>query len=76
MKRGFEVKTALEPFEKLKAAYLHEFMGLDMHTLTVVFGVNQGRIAEAILDIRRAIGAEIEKRDSADQQANRPETGV
>ena len=68
MRRGFEVKTTLEPEEKLKAAYLHEFMGLDMHTLTVVFGVNPGRIAEAISDVRRAIG--MEKENDGTGQAN------
>jgi hypothetical protein len=56
MKRGFEPKASLSPEEKLKAAYLHEVVGLDYHTLTIIFGVNPGRIADAIKDVRLAVG--------------------
>jgi hypothetical protein len=56
MKRGFEPKTALTPQEILQAAYLHEFMGVDVQTLTVIYRVNPGRIAEAIRLIRSAVG--------------------
>jgi hypothetical protein len=56
MKRGFEPKASLSPEDKLKAAYLHEIVGLDYQTLTIIFGVNPGRIADAIKGIREAIG--------------------
>lgn len=56
MKRGFEPKASLSPEEKLKAAYLHEIAGLDYQTLTIIFGVNPGRIADAISAVREAIG--------------------
>lgn len=56
MKRGFEPKASLSPEEKLKAAYLHEIVGLDYQTLTIIFGVNPARIADAIKDVRLAVG--------------------
>jgi hypothetical protein len=56
MKRGHEAKTCLDPREKIKAAYLHEVMGVDQHIIAVFFGVNPGRIAEAIIDVRKATG--------------------
>lgn len=56
MKRGFEPKASLSPEEKLKAAYLHDIVGLDYQTLTIVFGVNPARIAEAINAIHVATG--------------------
>lgn len=56
MKRGFEPKASLSPEEKLKAAYLHEITGLDYQTLTIIFGVNPGRIADAITAVREAVG--------------------
>lgn len=56
MKRGFEPKASLSPEEKLKAAYLYEIAGLDYQTLTIIFGVNPGRIADAIKAVREAIG--------------------
>lgn len=56
MKRGHEPKTALTPDEKIKAAYLHEVMGVDQHILAAAYGVNPGRVNEALRDIRSAIG--------------------
>jgi DNA-directed RNA polymerase specialized sigma24 family protein len=48
-------KTALTPTEQLKAAYLHLVEGHPQHTLAQVFGVNQGRVNEAVLKVRRAL---------------------
>lgn len=56
MKRGFEPKAALTPEEKIKAAAAHDLLGVDQHVLAFIFGVNQGRIAEAITEIRKAAG--------------------
>jgi hypothetical protein len=61
MKRGFEAKTSLTPEEKIKAAYLHEIMGVDQHILAAAYGVNPGRVAEAIKTVRSAIGMNIEE---------------
>lgn len=40
-------KTSLTPEEAIKVAYLKHIMGIEQHVLSVVFSVNQGRIAEA-----------------------------
>jgi len=49
-------KTALTPLEKLKAAYFYEVRGVAQHVLADMFEVNAGRIAEAITDVRKAVG--------------------
>jgi hypothetical protein len=56
MKRGFEPKSALTPAEKIKVAAAHDVFGIDQHALAFIFGVNQGRIAEAINEIHKAAG--------------------
>lgn len=56
MKRGFETKGALTPEEKLKAAAAHDLLGVAQHHLAFIFGVNQGRINEAIKEVREATG--------------------
>lgn len=56
MKRGFEPKPTLTPEEKIKAAAAHDLLGVDQHVLAFIFGVNQGRVAEAITEIRKAAG--------------------
>lgn len=55
-RRGFETKTELTPREKLKVAYFYEIRGVTMHVLADMFEVNSGRVAEAITEIRKAIG--------------------
>ena len=55
MKRGYEPKTALTPSEKLRVVAGYDLMGIDQHKLAFLFGVNQGRIAEAISDVRNAL---------------------
>jgi len=56
-RRGFTPKTDLTPEEKILAAYLYECRGVAQQVLADVFGVNQGRINEALTAIRRAAGA-------------------
>jgi hypothetical protein len=68
MKKGFKAKTKLEPIEKLKVAYLHEVTGIDTHQLCVVFGVNPGRISEAITDVRLAVGLKIDEEENDEEQ--------
>ena len=56
MKRGFQPKQNLTPEEKIKAAAAHELLGIDQHHLAFIFGVNQGRVAEAVIALRKAAG--------------------
>lgn len=58
MKRGHKAKTNLTPEEKLKAAYLYEVRGVEQHLLADIFGVNAGRIADAVKSVRKAVGME------------------
>jgi hypothetical protein len=56
MKRGHEPKTTLDPLEKLKAAYAYEILGVEQHVIAALYGINSGRIAEAIAEVRKAVG--------------------
>ncbi|RPH76005.1 hypothetical protein EHM76_00190 [bacterium] len=58
MARSFEPKGDLTPEEKIKVAYFHLLRGIAQHTLADMFDVNQGRVAEAVADIRKAVGLE------------------
>ncbi len=49
------MKTALTPEEKLRAAHAHIINGVDQHVIASLFGVNMGRVNEAIMVIRAAI---------------------
>jgi DNA-directed RNA polymerase specialized sigma24 family protein len=51
-----EPKTALTPVEKIKAAYLHLVRGVTQQDIAVAFEVNSGRVNEAIMDVRAAVG--------------------
>jgi hypothetical protein len=51
-----QAKANLEPLEKLKAAYMHDVLGVDQHIIAAFFGINSGRVNEAIRDVRQAIG--------------------
>ena len=57
MKRGHEKKTELTPDEKLRVVMGHEIYGIEQHALAALFAVNPGRIAEAVTNVRVAIGA-------------------
>jgi hypothetical protein len=48
-------KTFLTPDEKLRAAYAHIINGVDQHHIAALFGINPGRVNEAIQDVRKAI---------------------
>jgi len=53
--RGHEPKAALTPEEKLTAAYFHLMRGWAQHDIADLFGVNAGRVNEAITEVRAAI---------------------
>lgn len=50
-------KTALSFEEKIKAAYLYFYRGIDQHTIAeIVFdGINQGRVNEACTAVELAL---------------------
>jgi hypothetical protein len=47
-------KTALSPREVVQVAHAHLVCGIDQHALAAMFGVNAGRIAEAVSVMRNA----------------------
>ena len=50
MRRGFDPDAApkdLTPDQKMTAAWAYHVKGVDQHTLAAIYGVNQGRVAEA-----------------------------
>jgi transposase-like protein len=49
-------KTNLTPEEKLRVAHAYLINGVEQHHIASLFGVNQGRIAEAINAVRIACG--------------------
>jgi hypothetical protein len=49
-------KTVLTPQEKLRAACAYLLDGIDQHKIAFIYGVNQGRVAEAIMEVRKALG--------------------
>ena len=51
-------KTALTLQEKITCAWAHEVQGVDQHVLAAMYGVNPGRVNEAIMAIRKACGDE------------------
>jgi hypothetical protein len=53
--RGHVNKAALSAEEKLRVAYGHLILGIDQHDLTALFGINPGRIAEAIKAVAIAV---------------------
>lgn len=60
MRRGFDAKASpkgLTPDQKMTAAWAYHVKGVDQHTLAAIYGVNQGRVAEAC----KAVAIAIEK---------------
>lgn len=51
-----ERKTALTFEEKITAAHLHFVQGIDQHVIAFAMGVNMGRVNEACVTIRKALG--------------------
>lgn len=54
-RRGHIIKTGLTPREKLAVAYFHLIVGYAQQDLAALYGINQGRIAEAIGELRAAL---------------------
>lgn len=48
------VSRGLKPDERLRVAFAHLCLGVDQHALAAVFGVNPGRVAEAVALAREA----------------------
>lgn len=48
-------KTALTPQEKLRIAVAVLVEGVPQHVIAALFGVNPGRVAEAVVAIKKAI---------------------
>jgi len=60
VRRGFDAKASpkgLTPDQKMTAAWAYHVKGVDQHTLAAIYGVNQGRVAEAC----KAVSIAIEK---------------
>ena len=53
-----EHKTALTPAEKLRVAHAHLIDGVAQDVLARLFGVNGGRVNEAVQAVRQALGDE------------------
>lgn len=67
MRRGFDAKASpkgLTPDQKMTAAWAYHVKGVDQHTLAAIYGVNQGRVAEAC----KAVAIAIEKDTNAAPQ--------
>ena len=58
MRRGFDPNStpaSLTFEQKVTAAWAYHVKGVDQHTLAALYGVNQGRIAEACKAVENAI---------------------
>jgi hypothetical protein len=55
-------KTALTAQEKLRIAVAVLIDGVPQHVVAALFGVNSGRIAEAVATIRKALEEDSEER--------------
>lgn len=51
-------KTQLTPDERIRAAYANLCCGVNQHTVAAMYGVNGGRVAEAITEVKKAVGWE------------------
>jgi hypothetical protein len=58
--RGFVPKAKLTPKEKLTCAYYCIVRGITQHDMAGVYGVNPGRVAEAITAVKAVIERENE----------------
>lgn len=50
-----EHKASLTPAEKLRVAVAVLIDGVDQHKVAALMGVNQGRVNEAVVAVRKAI---------------------
>jgi len=56
-----EKKASLEPNEVLIVAYAYLIGGVDQQVLAAIYGVNAGRISEAVTVVREACEQHMEK---------------
>jgi hypothetical protein len=49
------MKTQLTPDEKLRAAHAHLILGVDQAIIAMLFGVNLGRVNEAVMEVRKSV---------------------
>lgn len=56
-------QAALTAEEKLRVAHAYLVYGVEQHVLAMLFGVNSGRIAEAVREVRLACGFEMREGD-------------
>lgn len=70
VRRGFVTKTALTPLEKIKAAYFYEVRGVGQQVLADMFEVNSGRINDAVMDVRKAVGLNGMMRSESDNETD------
>jgi hypothetical protein len=47
---------SLSPEEKLRVAHAHIINRIEQHHIASLFGVNSGRVAEAVAAVRKAVG--------------------
>jgi predicted XRE-type DNA-binding protein len=59
----YERNTHLTPAQKLRAAVAVLLDGIDQHKVAALFGVNQGRVNEAVIAVLEAI----ERKDLEEQ---------
>jgi hypothetical protein len=59
-------QASLSAEEKLRAAHAYLVYGVEQHVLAMIFGVNSGRIAEAVKEVRIACGFEMKVEGSGD----------
>jgi len=54
-------KTNLTPEEKLRAACAHLLDGIDQHKIAFIYGVNAGRVSEAVTQVKMTLGFPIKE---------------
>ena len=67
-------KNTLTHDEKLRAAYAHLINDVPQHHIAALYGVNQGRISEAVTLVSKALGYPV-KTDAQDKK-NAPQEPV
>lgn len=51
-RHGNMPSTSLSPNDKLRVIYAHVLLGVPQHTLAAMYGINAGRVAEAVSEWR------------------------
>jgi len=55
MRMKSKPSTSLAPVEKVRVAFAHICLGVDQHTLASMYGINPGRVSEAVKAVREAV---------------------